>query len=85
MYDIVHVHEPTTGRGEVVVAVPAIDEDSGVVVVVQEDELLFAQDNKHGVDKLRQFAHDEHVDPESVDAVAAVIRADRVDETAIKD
>lgn len=38
----VHENEPTTGGAEVFARVPAVDEDSCVVVPVKKDELLFA-------------------------------------------
>lgn len=56
---VVHDREPATGGGEVASWEPAVDEHGGVVVPVQEDELLFAQHDEDRVAQFRQFAHDE--------------------------
>lgn len=83
MYQIVHGHEPTTGRCEVFVAIPAVDKHGGVVIPVQEDELLLSQNNKHGVDELWQFAQDKHQGPEAGDAICIAIIANTMDNSVL--
>lgn len=83
MDEIVHGHEPTTGCCEVFVAVPAVDEHGGVVIPVQEDELLLSQHNEHGVDELWQLAQHEHQRPEAGDAVGITVVANTVDDTVL--
>ena len=68
-----------------VVAVPAVDEHRCVVIVVQEDELLFAEDDEESVDEFGQLAHDEQVGPVAADAVTIVIWAHWVDDAAVED
>ncbi len=47
--EVVHGAEPAARRLEALVAVPAVDEDGGVVVPVEQDELLLAQHDEQRV------------------------------------
>ncbi len=85
VHKVVHGHEPAARRRKVLVRVPAVDEHGGVVVPVEEDELLLAQHDEHRVDELGQLAHDEHVGPEAGDAVAVAVVADRLGDALVRD
>ena len=84
MHKIVHRHEPTPGSCQVLVAVPAVDQNGRVVVPVQEDELLFAQHNKQSVNKLWQLAQHKHERPEAGYAVSVAVVAHAVDHAVLK-
>ncbi len=66
---VVHADKPT-GSGNVVgVRVPSIEEDSDVVVPVEEDEWLLPENDEHCVAQLRHLAQREHPVPESTHTV----------------
>lgn len=65
MHAIVHNHEPPR-RGRVLSErVPGIKQHGDVVVPMQEDEGLLAQNYEHCVAQLRQFGENEHPRPEA--------------------
>ena len=51
----VHDHKPPGGRGVLTERVPAVDEDSDVVIPVQEYQLLFPKHNEDRVTQLRNL------------------------------
>ena len=51
----VHDHEPPGGRGVLTERVPAVDEDSDVVIPVQEYQLLLPEHNEDRVTQLRNL------------------------------
>jgi len=65
VHEVVHGHEPAARGVVVLVAVPAVDQDGGVVVPVEEDELLFAQDYEQRVHQLGQLRHYKGKRPEA--------------------
>lgn len=46
----VHGGEDASGGGEVFEGVPGVDERRGVMIVVEKEELLFAQDHERRVE-----------------------------------
>jgi len=87
VHHVIHRDEPT-GRCRVFrEGVPRVDEDGGVVVPMQEDERLFAQNDEDGVAQFWNFGQDEHGGPESrhfvLDDEAG--HADRVIQSVIGD
>jgi len=66
---VVHAHEPASCRNVVGVGVPGVQEDSHVVVPVQEDERLLPEHDEHGVAQLRHLGQREHPVPEAAHAV----------------
>lgn len=71
----VHGDEPAAGRCLVLHRVPGVDEHGGVVVPVQEDELLFAQDDEERVDEFDDFGECEEPCPAACYAHAVVLHA----------
>lgn len=69
VHEVVHAHEPTSGRDVVRVRVPGVQEHGHVVVPVEEDEGLFSEDDEDGVTKLRDLAQGEHPVPEPAHSV----------------
>ena len=51
----VHDHKPPGGRGVLTERVPAVDEDSDVVIPVQEYQLLLPEHNEDRVTQLRNL------------------------------
>ena len=49
--------------------IPRVDQNGGVMVPVEENERLLAQDDKQRVAQLGHFGQDEHGGPESGDFV----------------
>lgn len=47
VHAIVHSHKPTAPSNHVLVGIPGVQEHSDVVVPVQEDQLLFPQNNEY--------------------------------------
>jgi len=74
----VHHEEPAARGGLVLHRVPAVDEHGTMMVPVQEDELLLAQHDEHGVDEFGHLAHHEHPHPAAGDAARKVKIAYRV-------
>jgi hypothetical protein len=52
MYAVVHHNEKDSGRRGCHVRMPAVQENSNMVVPMQEDERLFVDDNEEGVNEL---------------------------------
>lgn len=75
MYCVVHEDEPAARGGKVFARKPAVDEHGGVVVPVQEDELLFPQNYEQSVDQLGHFAQDEQPRPATAHAVRVISAA----------
>ena len=64
MDEVVHGDEPLGGIDEIRVVVPAVDEDGYVMVPVEEDELLLAEDDEIRVHELGAFGEAEEEGPE---------------------
>jgi hypothetical protein len=59
VHGVVDEREPAARRAEIVTRVPAVDQDRGVVVPVEEDELLLARHNEECVEEFGHFAQYE--------------------------
>lgn len=46
---VVHAHEPAAAGHTVFIRVPAVEQDSDVMIPVQEDQTLLTQDDEHRV------------------------------------
>lgn len=69
MHEVVHANKPTSGRNVIGVGVPGVQENSHVMVPVQEDQRLLSENDKHGITKFRDLAQSEHPVPEATHAV----------------
>ena len=65
MNDVVHHHEPATWGSVVCVAVPHVQQDSDVMVPVQENQRLFAQNDEDSIPELINFGQSEQTGPEA--------------------
>lgn len=70
---VVHRHEVQTARGTRRVRAPAEKKDSDVMVPVQENKRLLAQNDKDGIDQFRDLAVDKEAHPKPSGAVSPFI------------
>lgn len=70
MDGVVHAHEPAAAGHTVFIRVPAVQQDSDVMIPVQEDQTLLTQDDEHRVPELRCFTQSEGKRPELADGGA---------------
>lgn len=85
MDGVVHHHEPAARRSVVCVAVPHVDEHAHVMVPMQEDELLLAEDDEDCVTEFVHLRYGEHIRPEADGAVEVGRAAHRVLPTILPD
>lgn len=70
MDGVVHGHEVQTAGGASRVCAPAEKKNSHVMIPMQENKRLLSQNDKNGVDQLRDLAIDEEAHPKSGGAVS---------------
>ena len=63
---VVHTSKPDRGCYEVSMAVPRIDEDCNMVVVVEEYERRLVEDEEHGVEQFEHFGQREEGRPQGL-------------------
>ena len=85
MDGVVHHHEPAARRSVVCVAVPHVDEHAHMMVPMQEDELLLAEDDEDCVTEFVHLRYGEHIRPEADGAVEVGRAAHRVLPTILPD
>lgn len=69
MNAVVHYDEPARGWSVLSEGEPGVQQHGDVVVPVQEDEWLLAQNYKHRIAKLWQLRQNEHPRPEPWDFI----------------
>lgn len=74
MDGVVHGHEPAAAGHTVFIRVPAVQQDSDVMIPVQEDQTLLTQDDEHRVPEFRRFTQSEGKRPELADGGAVELR-----------
>jgi len=65
MYQVIHCDEPLVSTYGVAVRVPAVYENSDVMVPVQKNQFLFSQHNKVSICKLGKFGETEKKGPQA--------------------
>ena len=65
MYKVIHCDEPLVSTYGVAVRVPAVYENSDVMVPVQKNQFLFSQHNEVSICKLRKFGEAEKKGPQA--------------------
>ena len=76
MDKVVHGDKPLGGVDEVSVVVPAVNEDGHVMIPVEEDELLLAEDDEVSVHELGALGKAEKEGPEAITAFTHYFVAD---------